>query len=95
MLVVERAIGVHDNDLVRACELGSRLSGQSVRVATSLWCTQAPTPHLASPLRGGRDELGRGVAMSAKRRFVALAVEWVVGVRDNELVRACELPPPT
>ena len=28
-------------------------------------CSQTPTPHLTSPLRGGRDELGEGVGVGA------------------------------
>ena len=45
---------------------GAGMAGKGARGGNGRWWTLgASTPHLASPLKGGRDELGKGVEVGA------------------------------
>ena len=51
------------------------------------WCcarSRAPTPHLASPLKGGRDELGWGWAVIRESGFLPARVWREEGGGDGE-----------
>ena len=45
-------------------EVWMRLGGCGLRLGR-WWTLGTPTPHLASPLKGGRDELGKGWVLGA------------------------------
>ena len=63
-------------------EVWMRLGGCGLRLGR-WWTLGTPTPHLASPLKGGRDELGKGWVLGGWVPACAGMTEGGAGMADE------------